>query len=98
LVHDPIRAEERVVGYLFSLRKVGNLDRGVARSGVNGPLRWGSSSERFFAGQLSWLLLSSGLTYDLDDLVVLGALVRFKEASTSRVVCGVGYGSSTSGM
>jgi len=38
-VHDPIRAEERVVGYLFSCRKEGKRDRGVARSGVNGPFR-----------------------------------------------------------
>lgn len=47
-VHDPIRAEERVVGYLFSDKKDGNLERGVARSGVKGPLRWGSSSDRFY--------------------------------------------------
>jgi len=46
-VHDPIRAEERVVGYLFDSKKEGNRDRGVARSGVNGPFRWGSSSDRF---------------------------------------------------
>jgi hypothetical protein len=46
-VHDPIRAEERVVGYLFDSRKEGNRDKGVARSGVNGPLRWGSSPDRF---------------------------------------------------
>ena len=47
-VHDPIRAEERVVGYLFDSRKEGNRERGVARSGVNGPFRWGSSSDRFY--------------------------------------------------
>ena len=47
-VHDPIRAEERVVGYLFDSRKEGKRERGVARSGVNGPFRWGSSSDRFW--------------------------------------------------
>jgi hypothetical protein len=34
-----MRAEERVVGYLLDSRNEGKRDRGVARSGVNGPFR-----------------------------------------------------------
>jgi hypothetical protein len=48
LVHDPISAPERVVGKELDERKEGKAERGVARSGVKGPLRWGSSSDRFW--------------------------------------------------
>lgn len=47
-MQEPMSAEDSVVGYLFSLRKVPKLDSGVARSGVNGPFRCGSSSDRFY--------------------------------------------------
>ena len=47
-MQEPMSAEDRVVGYLFSLRNEPKEESGVARSGVNGPLRWGSSSERFW--------------------------------------------------
>lgn len=78
-MHDPMRAEERVVGYWLELRKEENEERGVARSGVNGPLRCGSSSERFYDhDQLNQLLalLIECYTHNLDDLVVLRSLVR----------------------
>ena len=47
LVHDPMRPAVREGDHLFSWMKEENLERGVERSGVKGPLRWGSSSERF---------------------------------------------------
>ena len=40
-------AEESVVGYLFDDRKEPKVERGVARSGVKGPFRCGSSSDSF---------------------------------------------------
>ena len=55
LVQDPMSAEERVVGYLFDARKAGKVDRGVERSGVKGPFRWGSSVERSYASaNIEW--------------------------------------------
>jgi hypothetical protein len=47
LVHEPMSAPERVVGNELSDRKEGKEERGVARSGVKGPFRWGSNSDRF---------------------------------------------------
>ena len=47
LVQEPMRETLSSCGQLFFLTSAANLDNGVARSGVNGPLIWGSSSERF---------------------------------------------------
>lgn len=47
LVHDPISPAVSAGDHLFSATNDENLDRGVDRSGVNGPFRWGSSSDRF---------------------------------------------------
>ena len=49
---------------------------GVARSGVKGPLMWGSSSDKFYEyvstrGEYEYLKV----TYDFDFLVVLSTLV-----------------------
>jgi len=49
LVHDPIRPTESLAGQSFFLTASANLERGVARSGVYGPLMWGSSSERLIS-------------------------------------------------
>jgi hypothetical protein len=46
-VQEPIRPAEISFFHPFSSMKVPNLDNGVERSGVNGPLMVGSSSERF---------------------------------------------------
>jgi hypothetical protein len=45
-VHEPMSATLRSVGQSFLITSSLNLDTGVARSGVNGPLMWGSSSFR----------------------------------------------------
>lgn len=42
----PIRPDETEVGHLFASTALANMERGVERSGVNGPLIWGSSVER----------------------------------------------------
>ena len=39
LVHEPMSAEERVVGYLFSFKNDPKAESGVARSGVKGPFK-----------------------------------------------------------
>lgn len=51
LVHDPIRPAVSAGDHLFSWMKEENLESGVERSGVKGPLRWGSRSERFWKGR-----------------------------------------------
>src|SRR5580698_2556357 len=43
LVHDPIRATSRRSGQLLALTASANLLMGQARSGVKGPLTWGSN-------------------------------------------------------
>ncbi|KIJ18057.1 aconitate hydratase [Paxillus involutus ATCC 200175] len=45
LVQEPMRATLSSAGQLFFLTSSANLERGVARSGVKGPLMWGSSSD-----------------------------------------------------
>ncbi len=47
LVHEPIRLAEIASFHPLLLTVSLNLDRGVARSGVNGPLMVGSSSDKF---------------------------------------------------
>lgn len=47
LVHEPMRPAESSSFQLLDETNEANLDRGVERSGVKGPLRCGSSSERF---------------------------------------------------
>lgn len=47
LVQEPMRATLSSAGQLFFSTSCLNLEMGVARSGVKGPLMWGSSSERF---------------------------------------------------
>lgn len=46
-MHDPMRLAENSSFQPCSLMNVPNFDKGVAKSGVNGPLIVGSSSERF---------------------------------------------------
>jgi hypothetical protein len=47
LVHDPMRPAEISSFHPCSLTTEPNFERGVAKSGVKGPLMVGSSSERF---------------------------------------------------
>lgn len=47
LVQEPMRPTLISSGQLFFLASAASLEMGVARSGVKGPLMWGSSSERF---------------------------------------------------
>jgi hypothetical protein len=47
-VQDPMRLAESSFFHPFSLTNAPNFDKGVARSGVNGPLIVGSSSDRFW--------------------------------------------------
>src|SRR5690348_16239379 len=49
LVHEPIRPTSTRVGQPFLAASSRILEIGVARSGVNGPLRWGSSSLRLIS-------------------------------------------------
>lgn len=51
-MQDPINAAENSSFQPLSSTNLPNCERGVARSGVNGPLIVGSSSERFFKGQV----------------------------------------------
>ncbi len=52
LVQDPIRPTLSSSGQPLVLTASLNLEMGVARSGVKGPLMWGSSSERLIS--MSW--------------------------------------------
>jgi hypothetical protein len=47
LVHDPISAAEKSSFHPCSLMNAPNFDKGVAKSGVKGPLIVGSSSDKF---------------------------------------------------
>ena len=48
-VHDPISPTSTSMGQLFATAASFILEIGVARSGVNGPLIYGSSSERLIS-------------------------------------------------
>ena len=52
LVQDPISAALSSVGHPFFFSAGPKADRGLARSGVKGPLMWGSSSDRLIS--TSW--------------------------------------------
>jgi hypothetical protein len=60
LVQLPIRPAPKVLGQSFSSINDLNLDSGVERSGVNGPLMWGSSSDRLISITLSYTASESG--------------------------------------
>lgn len=47
LVHDPMSAAEKSSFHPCSSMKAPNFDKGVAKSGVKGPLIVGSSSDKF---------------------------------------------------
>ena len=49
LVHEPIKPTSILVGHPFSLATSAIFEIGVARSGVNGPLIYGSSSSRLIS-------------------------------------------------
>ena len=48
LVQEPMSATLSSWGQLFFFTSSANLEIGVARSGVKGPLMWGSSSDKFY--------------------------------------------------
>lgn len=53
----------------------------MAKSGVKGPLMWGSSSERFYVTQVvseNVLAKEPRISYNLDNLIVLGTLIRLQ--------------------
>mmetsp|Transcript_6284 Transcript_6284/g.25241 ORF Transcript_6284/g.25241 Transcript_6284/m.25241 type:complete len:316 (-) Transcript_6284:976-1923(-) len=52
LVHEPIRPAVSFSGHPLALTAAANSESGCARSGVKGPLMWGSSSERLIS--MSW--------------------------------------------
>ena len=78
LVQEPMRPTLRSAGQSFFLTSSANLEIGVARSGVKGPLMWGSSSDRFYNESKHQVLRGETGTYDVDHLVVIGALVRLE--------------------
>lgn len=47
-VHDPIKPADNSSAHPCSFTKSANLESGVAKSGVKGPLIVGSSSDRFY--------------------------------------------------
>jgi hypothetical protein len=55
-VHEPIRLADRSSFHPDSLTKLPNFDRGVAKSGVKGPLIVGSSFDKFWAVQSQLLV------------------------------------------
>jgi hypothetical protein len=87
LVHDPISATFKSAGQSFFFTSSANLEMGVARSGVNGPLIWGSSSERFYPKSLAFIhsiLIKDA--HNLNHLIILGTLVRNQVVAESLCV------------
>mmetsp|Transcript_11978 Transcript_11978/g.32745 ORF Transcript_11978/g.32745 Transcript_11978/m.32745 type:complete len:202 (-) Transcript_11978:759-1364(-) len=68
-----MREAFRLVGQPFSRATSANLDKGVARSGVKGPLIWGSSSLRLISITWSYLQPSSGTRFSLKASASLAA-------------------------
>ena len=94
-MQEPIRAADNSSFQPCSFTNVPNLDNGVARSGVNGPLMVGSSSERFcYAEVLSMMLKKchERRAHDFNDLVVFGTFVGSKIPVCCGFVCSMSDG------
>ena len=82
-VQEPIRATFNSAGQPFFTTSSLNLEMGVARSGVKGPLICGSKSERFYKEKRKSVTEKHpwGQSHNINDLIVLCALIR------AQVVC-----------
>jgi hypothetical protein len=93
LVHEPMRPTLSSEGHECFLTSAANLEMGVARSGVKGPLMWGSSSLRFYpmsARPLPRFSEQVRATHNLDALVVLAVLVGLEVVVELLGVAGLG--------
>ena len=90
LVQEPIKATLSSVGQSFLTTSSLNLEIGVAKSGVKGPLMWGSSSDRFYKRSVRSVCTTrlSTETHDLDALVVLGTLISLQVVLESLGIVG----------
>ena len=84
MVQEPNKPTEIVVGHPFAKAASFNLEIGVARSGVNGPLTCGSSVERSIS--ITWSKYFEGLAYTSASAVKCSFTVSAKAATSARPV------------
>lgn len=80
-MQDPIKPTLRSSGQLLALTASLNLEMGVAKSGVKGPLMCGSSSERLISISWSYSAPSSSrnsLAYERAKSPICERLVAFR--------------------
>jgi hypothetical protein len=66
LVHEPIKPADNFSGQLFFFNAAANCDKGVAKSGVNGPLMCGSNVDKSISTTLSYCAPASAFKLALN--------------------------------
>ena len=90
LVQDPMSPAENSSFQPCSSINDPNLDSGVARSGVKGPLIVGSSSDRSWekVNRISFFWPSITNTDNVDDLIIFSTFIRTQEVVQRRLIRG----------